>query len=411
MRLDQKECPVCGGKIAHSIDRDYGDKKLIDCMRCGFYEISKTALTMLGRRLEEDKLAGARLSHSIRLATSRDNPLLVVSTNLEEFIKIPLPGIEEQTSSLLKMIASRLGDDQLGFINLDVENVASIIGAVDGKSVARLVALTVQEGLLERDGQDLIGLTTRGWQKLKNTVEKHISVPNINIKEEKTDFETAHCNKCGPNRNAYKRAIYKKSGTDDDGSSFSDTYIILECCGCGEVCVQHLKWFSEWDNIDQDPLTGQPRYNPGIEVSYWPAPLRREEPKWVPSIKDENLRQVIGEVYKALNSGLVVLAAIGCRTLLDRAMYLNIGDLNTFAKKLDKMVENGHIGINERSILEAITDAGSAAAHRGFAPSAENLETIVTTIEILLHREFILKKAADQVRAETPPRKNISPPK
>jgi hypothetical protein len=114
------------------------------------------------------------------------------------------------------------------------------------------------------------------------------------------------------------------------------------------------------------------------------------------------------EVYQALNAGLIVLASIGARTLLDRAMHLRIGDpKGGFTAKLNLMVEGGHIGQSERNILEAMTDAGSAAAHRGFAPTQKTLSTIIDTIENFLHREFILKNAAGEVRAATPGRNKV----
>jgi len=68
------------------------------------------------------------------------------------------------------------------------------------------------------------------------------------------------------------------------------------------------------------------------------------------------------------------------------------------------MVQKGHIGKDEKDILEAMTDAGSAAAHRIFAPNAKTLGTIIETVENFLHREFILKAAAGEVRKQTPPR-------
>jgi hypothetical protein len=103
---------------------------------------------------------------------------------------------------------------------------------------------------------------------------------------------------------------------------------------------------------------------------------------------------------------MIVLSSIGTRTLLDRAMFLRVGDPpGGFAAKLNLMVKNGHIGSDERVILEAITDAGSASAHRGFVPKPEMLATIIDTVENFLQREFVLKTAAGEVRAATPPRK------
>jgi hypothetical protein len=216
----------------------------------------------------------------------------------------------------------------------------------------------------------------------------------------------AHCNTCGGERKAFRRATYRAEGSDDE-TSWSDTYDVLECCGCSSFTVRHAFWFSEWDEFDQDPITGQPRIVPGIKVVYWPPPTKRKKPEWADQLSDDVLRQVIDEVYQALNSGLIVLASIGTRTLLDRAMFLRIGDpRGGFVGKLTLMVDRGHIGTEEKDVLEVITDAGSAAAHRGFTPDARTLETIVATVENFLHREFVLKTAAGAVRAATPPRRS-----
>jgi hypothetical protein len=145
---------------------------------------------------------------------------------------------------------------------------------------------------------------------------------------------------------------------------------------------------------------------PGVKVSYWPPPTKRKKPDWADELEDDVLRRVIDEVYQALNGGLMVLASIGTRTLLDRGMFLRVGDPDGgFGGKLSEMVDKGYIGRDERGTLEAITDAGNAAAHRGFSPRPEMLNTIVAMVENFLHREFVLKTAAGQLRTATPPRR------
>jgi hypothetical protein len=54
-----------------------------------------------------------------------------------------------------------------------------------------------------------------------------------------------------------------------------------------------------------------------------------------------------------------------------------------------------------------MTDAGSAAGHCGHRPSRAHLETILDTIENLLHRKFVLQPAAAGVKAATPPRTKL----
>jgi hypothetical protein len=250
----------------------------------------------------------------------------------------------------------------------------------------------------------MLGLSPKGWVMIQPTKTKDEPIKKAVPIATTSAIIKAHCNMCGGDRNAYKRASYSVNGSDGE-VSWNDTFDVLECCGCNNLSVQRSYWFSEWDLFDQDPLTGQPRLIPGIKVTNWPPTTKRNKPDWVDNLEDDVLRRVIDEVYAALNSGLIVLASIGTRTLIDRAMFLRVGDpKGGFAEKLNLMVDKGHIGTDEREILEAVTDAGSAATHRGFVPRAEHLGTIVATTENFLHREFILKTAAGEVRTATPSR-------
>lgn len=401
-------CPVCLNAADRGHDRDYGDKKQVRCPRCGPFEISRTALAMLGSRVDQDPLVRARLSHAIRSNTSEGNWLFISSTNLDELAQQPLPGIPQQLQHLTLWLAAQLGDDRLGRIPCPLpESLAGMIGAADGERVERLIDYAVKQAIVEHDAEkDVLGLSPEGWTMIESPKKKDEPMSQAAPVEIPSDMIKAHCNDCSGERNAYTRASHTVKG-DDGEISWSDTYEILECCGCNSVSVRHTLWFSEWDDFDEDPLTGQPRLIPGVKVTYWPPPTKRNKPEWAENLDDDVLRGVIDEVYQALNSGLIVLASIGTRTLLDRAMFLRVGDpRGGFAAKLNLMVEKGHVGKDERDVLEAITDAGSAAAHRGYAPNAKTLGTIIETTENFLQREFILKKAAGEVKAATPSRQD-----
>lgn len=364
-------CPVCLNSASSGRDRDYGDKKQVNCPRCGPYEITRTALVMLSRRLDQDLLARARLSHAIRSRTSEDNWLFISSSNLDELVQQKLPGIPQQLEHLVSWLAAQLGEDTFGRIPYpNIELLAGKIGVVDGSRVERLIEYASSEGLIECDTTtEMIGLSPKGWSKVEPPAKHEMQLQKSDTVIQSAKVDRAHCNICGGEKNAYIRASYTLSGKDGE-VSWSDTYEILECCGCNGLSVRKMEWISEWDTLDTDPLTGQPRLISGSKVTNWPPTTKRKQPEWLDHLDDDVLRSVIQEVYQALNSGLIVLASIGIRTLLDRAMLLRVGDpRGGFEGKLKLMVEKGHIGSDEKEILEAITDAGSAAAHRGFAPS------------------------------------------
>jgi Domain of unknown function (DUF4145) len=111
-------------------------------------------------------------------------------------------------------------------------------------------------------------------------------------------------------------------------------------------------------------------------------------------------------VYTALDNDLRVLAAIGLRTAFDRASeLLGIDPNKTFAGKLSQLVVDGHIGSTEKASLDVLTDAGGAAAHRGWKPNLKQLDTLSSIMEQFVHRTFVLNAKAKRVKTSIPSRK------
>ncbi|WP_165820144.1 DUF4145 domain-containing protein [Microvirga sp. KLBC 81] len=107
----------------------------------------------------------------------------------------------------------------------------------------------------------------------------------------------------------------------------------------------------------------------------------------------------------ALDSGLRIFAAIGIRTAFDRASeFLGVNPAKRLDEKLDELLAQGKIGTNEREMLDALTDAGSAAAHRSWRPSAHQLEIMLASIEGFICRTFILGYQAERLREAVPPK-------
>ena len=218
----------------------------------------------------------------------------------------------------------------------------------------------------------------------------------------------AHCPDCGGMRNAYVRGEHVAEGSDDDGvTSWSDTGRILECCGCSRIFFRRDFWFSEWETVGEHPVTGEPRLEGGVETTYWPAPATRKPPKWVGNIEeaDRNLGKLLSEMYTALNDDLRVLAAIGARTVFDRSSeLLGVAPKLRFAEKLDELFNQGKVSKDERDTLDVLVDAGSAAAHRGWRPKPEELNTMMDVVETFLHRSFILGEGIKKLKAAIPPK-------
>ena len=205
-----------------------------------------------------------------------------------------------------------------------------------------------------------------------------------------------HCPNCGSDRLAdvvghHRQAHDAKGGGPDWGAAWTD-YRILQCRGCEVAYFQQEKLWEEWDDWH--------------EVTYWPSPSKRKKPDWSSSLwrsGDAALISLFDEIYRALNDDLRVLSAIGIRTAFDRATELvGIDPAKTFAEKLVKLVELGLIGGDEKVILNILTDAGSAAAHRGWKPEPQELNTMMDVFEAFLHRTFILRPEAKSLQKKIP---------
>lgn len=192
---------------------------------------------------------------------------------------------------------------------------------------------------------------------------------------------------------------------DGDGTCASDTGMILECCGCERVFFRRDYWFSEWDEVVDHPVSGEPMMRRGIQTAYWPSAIARQRPKWLDDLRrrDNSLGLLLDEMYSALDADLRVLAAIGARTAFDRASeLLGVHPAISFQEKLDSLGALGKISHDEEKSLEILVDAASAAAHRAWRPESDQLNTMVDVVESFLHRSFAVGEGIAKLRASVP---------
>lgn len=226
--------------------------------------------------------------------------------------------------------------------------------------------------------------------------------------ESQDEIEKGECPTCRAARKSFVRGKRLKSWHDDNHPIYgSDTYFILECCGCETTFFRHDSHFSEEDDYGYHPQTGESVVVPTIRTTYWPPMERRSRPEWLhfAEHRDAVLGSLIQQLYIALDSGLTVLAAIGVRTAFDRATFvLGVDPNEPFEKKLKTLLHGGWIGETEKDILAALIDAGNAAAHRGWSPAGHQLDTMMAVLEAFLHRHFVLRDGASALQANTPKR-------
>jgi len=205
-------------------------------------------------------------------------------------------------------------------------------------------------------------------------------------------IERIHCNVCRQ-RTRHQR-LCKTVDTETEelvgpGSiDWVTTQEALQCCGCGMAVLRRTVVcdIDEWNTVQYFP--------PG--VSRHPPSWRRECPT--------DMRDVLDEVYRSLDANNRRLPMMGARTLIDMLMVDEVGDVGTFTEKLKKLEGLGVISSRNREVLAVALDVGNAAAHRGHAPKADEVNAVMDIVENLLHAVYVLPKMAENLKKTTPPR-------
>lgn len=201
-----------------------------------------------------------------------------------------------------------------------------------------------------------------------------------------------HCPRCGPDRIGDIIASHQERWFDKDALvGATVNFRILKCRGCQMVYFQK-------ESRPEEQFLGEHKIHKP-QVTNWPSP---PAPDWVHQLDDGTIQNLLREVYGAVSAGHRVLAAIGARTALDRAMVMIGAKAPTFKGKLEELRDKGVIGKQEIEMLFKLVDAGSAAAHRAWMPKPLELTTLIDGIKSFLHRTLVLKNAVDTM--DVPPR-------
>lgn len=169
-------------------------------------------------------------------------------------------------------------------------------------------------------------------------------------------------------------------------------YSVYQCLGCNDFFMECWKWFSEWDHED----AVRKRFPPEQTI---------QKPNWLHELP-KDIRQLMDEIYLAIQNDCSTLACSGLRTVLDRLMVDKLGDIGTFKQKVKKMCEAGFFGANQEETILAVIEAGSASAHRSYTPNEATLKSVLNITEHVLEAIYIHPKEVNSIKQSTPNREN-----
>jgi hypothetical protein len=215
------------------------------------------------------------------------------------------------------------------------------------------------------------------------------------------------CNLC--NHVTRHRALFKETFKSDDQLDWGtvitwwDTYQLLQCMGCDTVQLKHEHSFSE--ECDE---TGKPR----IQTVFYPSRISRSKPAWLGSIDgpfwmgDSEIEQLLEEIYVALHSNSLRLAALGIRALVEYIMIDKIGDNGSIGENITKFFDAGYVAPNDQTTFrDNVIEAGHAAMHRGYTPNPDDLRTLLDIAENLIAAIYIHPERAKKLGKRIPSRK------
>jgi hypothetical protein len=228
------------------------------------------------------------------------------------------------------------------------------------------------------------------------------------------------CPNCRADRNAEVLAEdIQEEEHEASGIWYRNTFSILRCLGCDRRYIRLVELCSEDCGHDVDPDTGETLLTLNERVTYWPTVpeprATRRRPDWLwPDFLETRLglgskypvlASLLHEVYTALDNDLKVLATIGMRTVFDCASQeLGTDPEQNFQQKLNELAAGNKIGGEEKELLSILKDAGSAAAHRGWKPTQEEIDHLMDFLENFLERAFVLKHNLRGVKKVIPAR-------
>jgi predicted transport protein len=216
-------------------------------------------------------------------------------------------------------------------------------------------------------------------------------------------IERFFCNACKQKTKHHIRGEYNKHD-DDEAFWYKQRMLIVECCGCENLELVKMTLFSEDVEYFDNPHTGEPDSIGKWDEVIYPPVTYRNPPSWFEDLPDPTLRTISDEIYNSLQTGSHYLATFGSRTLIDRLIVLTVGDKGNFPRGLQALQDSGKLSQHEREILNPVVDAGNAAAHRGWAPTKEQIRVILDTVEGLIHRLLVLPKLAEELEEAVPSR-------
>lgn len=216
----------------------------------------------------------------------------------------------------------------------------------------------------------------------------------------------AHCPFCDGSRNCRVEGHFKKTESDGEVDFWTDYYLLV-CQGCNSIFfqIEHRNSKEVHSGLD---FNGRYFHKYISTIKTWPSPPKRKIPERYEKYRVhifDNYSALLGhmlcEVYEAYDNDLLILASGGIRTCFDIvSTSLGIDPNLSFAKKLEKLRDDGYVTQEEMDNLAVLVEAGNASAHRGWFPNTQDVRILLNILENFIENT-IIKPLETKILVET----------
>lgn len=217
--------------------------------------------------------------------------------------------------------------------------------------------------------------------------------------------EYAHCPYCDKTTKCLIVAVESAREYADTDPIGLNHYLLLQCQGCEDFFFLHV--YDDHTNFETErtrtiyPPSKSERFkhhkpNPKFSGLFW---LNTD---------NEFVANLYSQVSKALNQEMVIVAALGMRTLVDAASIKSCnGNVNdNFTKHIKDLVNNGILPTSQQPLFMKIKDICDGATHRLATPSISELAVCMQAVDHLLESIYIQPHRAQTIEkiSKVPPR-------
>lgn len=197
---DERKCLICKTVSKEEKSRDYEEPLRFQCPRCGNYEITGTAASMLESHERDDPYKRAVLSHAVRKMQRGQPWPSVDSKNLDRLLDGTLPTPHEQADNLILYLGAQLERNPGARWNFEYHEAAGVIGALDKHAVLYVAGELEKSGLIEgglSQGIATVRPTLDGWGRYyeltRATVESNVAFMAMPFNDDLLDRVFREC--------------------------------------------------------------------------------------------------------------------------------------------------------------------------------------------------------------------------